>query len=73
MHHKWDAHPNCVVAHVIVQADLALPPDTANMYPQVARNRRYAHTSPDFYKATFVFVYLALSFSYFYDLRLVGN
>eukprot|EP00095_Tigriopus_kingsejongensis_P012720 maker-scaffold43_size480169-snap-gene-1.18 protein:Tk12720 transcript:maker-scaffold43_size480169-snap-gene-1.18-mRNA-1 annotation:"PREDICTED: uncharacterized protein LOC100574986 isoform X3" len=37
MHHKWDAHPYCLVAHVTMQAKLHLPPN-GMMYPKLGRN-----------------------------------
>ena len=33
MHHKWEAHPHCLVAHVSLKENLHRPP--ALMYPQV--------------------------------------
>ena len=39
MHHKWDAHPYCVVAHVTLQAMLLIPPNDM-MYPQLGKGLR---------------------------------
>ncbi len=33
MHHKWEAHPHCVVTHVFMKHDLQRPP--ALLFPQV--------------------------------------
>ncbi len=33
MHHKWEAHPHCVVTHVFIKHDLQRPP--ALLFPQV--------------------------------------
>ena len=33
MHHKWEAHPHCLVAHVSLKHNLQRPP--ALLYPQV--------------------------------------
>merc|ERR1712141_306803 len=37
LHHKWEAHPYCLVAHVTLKRDLNLPPSDL-MHPQVGRN-----------------------------------
>ena len=37
LHHKWEAHPYCLVAHVTLKRDLNLPPSNL-MHPQVGRN-----------------------------------
>merc|ERR1711879_166185 len=37
LHHKWEAHPYCLVTHVTLQRDLNLPPSNL-MHPQVGRN-----------------------------------
>lgn len=39
MHHKWDAHPYCVVAHVTLQSVLNIPPNNM-MYPQLGKGLR---------------------------------
>lgn len=36
LHHKWEAHPYCLVAHVTLRQDLQLPPSNM-MHPQVGR------------------------------------
>merc|ERR1712083_1026022 len=37
LHHKWEAHPYCLVAHVTLRMDLKLPPMNM-MYPQLGRS-----------------------------------
>ena len=37
LHHKWEAHPYCLVAHVTLRRDLTLPPNNM-MYPQLGRS-----------------------------------
>merc|ERR1712024_207075 len=37
LHHKWEAHPYCLVAHVTLRRDLTLPPSDM-MYPQLGRS-----------------------------------
>lgn len=37
LHHKWEAHPYCLVTHVTLKRDLNLPPSDL-MHPQVGRN-----------------------------------
>merc|ERR1712014_243007 len=36
MHHKWDDHPYCLVAHVTLRDQLKVPPFNM-MYPQMGR------------------------------------
>jgi len=36
MHHKWDAHPYCLVAHVALEESLNIPPLTF-LHPQLAK------------------------------------
>lgn len=40
LHHKWEAHPYCLVAHVTLRQDLQLPPSNM-MHPQVGRGLNY--------------------------------
>ena len=37
LHHKWEAHPYCLVAHVTLRRDLTLPPSDM-MHPQLGRS-----------------------------------
>jgi len=37
MHHKWEAHPHCIVSHVSLKHDLQKPPDL--LYPQVGPSK----------------------------------
>ena len=37
MHHKWDEHPYCLVAHVTLREQLQVPPYNM-MYPQMGRS-----------------------------------
>ena len=37
LHHKWEAHPYCLVAHVTLRTDLNLPPSNM-MHPQTGRS-----------------------------------
>merc|ERR1711936_1231852 len=37
LHHKWEAHPYCLVAHITFRMDLKLPPMNM-MYPQLGRS-----------------------------------
>jgi hypothetical protein len=37
LHHKWDAHPYCLVAHVTLRGELMLPP-SGMIHPQTGRN-----------------------------------
>ena len=37
LHHKWEAHPYALVAHINLRRDLNLPPSNL-MHPQVGRN-----------------------------------
>merc|ERR1739844_540908 len=37
LHHKWEAHPYCLVAHVTIRRDLKLPPSNL-IHPQVGRS-----------------------------------
>ena len=39
MHHKWEAHPDCLVTHVCLKHDLQRPP--ALLYPQVMKILNY--------------------------------
>ena len=37
LHHKWEAHPYCLVAHVTLRRDLNLPPSRL-IHPQIGRS-----------------------------------
>ena len=37
LHHKWEAHPYCLVTHVTLKRDLRLPPSNL-IHPQIGRN-----------------------------------
>ena len=43
MHHKWEAHPHCLVAHVSLRQNLQRPP--ALLYPQVGIPRYIQYLS----------------------------
>ncbi|TRY79698.1 hypothetical protein TCAL_08328 [Tigriopus californicus] len=46
MHHKWDAHPYCLVSHLTMQAKLNLP-NNGMMYPKLGRQLLAAKPTGD--------------------------
>ena len=45
LHHKWESHPNCLVAHVNVKDNVIKPPNL--LFPQVCPTNFKLKTKPD--------------------------